>query len=405
MPLFESLEPLPPMQKFQLIEQYLADRRPEKILAATGAYKNERAETPLFECVRIAEDRLRERGPLRDYLEPAGYLPFREAMQRLLSCSEPQSTWGETAPQFDWSIRTIHTPGGTAALRLGADLLNSARPGKTIWVSEPTWGNHRKVFQSAGLAVKTYPYPVENGLLDVDQLLASIEAIPGGDVLMLQASTHNPTCIDLTIENWRQLAAIVARRELVPFFDVAFFGFTDGLREDLAGFRTILATDCEAIVATSLSKSFALYNRRVGTLSIIGTTDAAAENAFQHARHLVRANYSNPPLEGAALVAEILTDQHLFSIWERELERIRARMRRCREEITRLLCENGVARDLSCITRERGLFSRLDVTPEHTERLRIKQAIYLSPTGWFNVTAIADNQIDRFCRSVGECLR
>jgi aspartate aminotransferase/aromatic-amino-acid transaminase len=405
MPLFDSLEPLAPMQKFQLIEQYLADRRPGKILAATGAYKNERGETPLFECVQIAEDRIREREPLRDYLEPAGYLPFCEAMQRLLFGNELPSTWEGAAPQNDWPIRTIHTPGGTAALRLGADLLVSAGLRETIWVSEPTWGNHLKVFQAAGLTVETYPYSVEDGYLDVDQLLASIEAIPDGDVLMLQASTHNPTCIDLTLENWRQLAVIVARRELIPFFDVAFFGFTDGLREDLAGLREILATNCEAIVATSLSKSFALYNRRVGTLSIVGTTDAAAENAFQHARHLIRANYSNPPLEGAALVAEILTDRHLFSIWERELERVRTRMRRCREQIARLLRENGVARDLSYITRERGLFSRLDLTLEQTETLRTDQAIYLTPTGRFNVTAIADKQMDRFCRCVSACLR
>ncbi len=392
MSLFDSLE-------------YLADPRPDKILAATGAWKNERGETPRFECVRVAEDRIRQQDPCRDYLEPAGYLPLCESMQRLLFADEHQMTPDGASVPAAWPVRTIHTPGGTAALRLGADLINTAAGRKAIWVSDPTWGNHLKVFRAAGLTVQTYPYPVENGLLHADRLLESVEAIPEGDVLMLQASTHNPACVDLSLEDWQQLAGIVARRELFPFFDAAFFGFTDGVDEDLAGLRTILAATREAIVVTSLSKSFALYNRRVGTLSIIGRTETATVNAFEQARHLIRASYSNPPFEGAAVVAEVLCDRHLYAMWEQELERVRARMGGCREDLVRRLREYGVERDLTSLTRERGLFTRFDLTPEQIRTLQAEQAIYLSPTGWLNVTAIADHQTDRFCRCVSACLR
>lgn len=397
MPYFDSISPQPPLHKYELVDQFLADNRAEKIFAATGAFKNAQGQTPLLQCVRIAEAQLHDKGLPRDYLDPAGYRPLSLAMTRLLLSDTHRVA-------VDQRIRTAHTPGGTAALRVGADLLGTTKPGCRIWVCNPTWGNHLKVFRAAGLDVQSYAYSVNDAALDFERLMVDVRQIPRGDVLFLQASTHNPTCVDLSTAQWSRLAKTIAEHELLPFFDVAFFGFTAGLDEDLAGLRTVLATDCDAIIATSLSKSFSLYNRRVGTLSVVGASREGAENAFSHVMHLIRANYSNPPIDGAAIVAEILNDPQLFATWQRELEQMRQRMASCRNALADTLERTGVDLDLSYITREKGIFTQLPLSREKIDALRSEHSIYIPADGRLNLTAIPDAKFGRFCTVISQYL-
>lgn len=393
---FQTVEQLPRMEKYLFAERFAADPRSDKILASTGAYKNEKGEVPAFECVRIGTERVRKRKLSKGYLDVAGYQPFKDAVKGLI--------FAETGDQaFLERLIVTHTPGGTAALRIGADFIKSQWPDTSIWVTDPTWGNHIKVFQTAGLSVKKYPYyDAAKREIQLDNLLANIEAIPDGDVIFLQASTHNPTCVDPTPEQWEQMAILVARKGLLPFFDLAFFGFSNGIREDLEGLRIFCQRVEELMVASSFSKSFALYNDRIGSLVVLGPTKEAAQNVTSHLRHLIRANYSNPPLDGAAVVTEILSDPELVQMWEEEIARIRLRTRSCRERMVHGLRTQGAKNDLSYILREKGLFTMLGLSQQSIKELNVCHGIFISATGRINVTSMTDEQLDNFCEIVAK---
>ncbi len=387
------------LAKYVAIDRFLADPRPDKMLLATGAYKDETGQTPHYASVRQAEERLHKRGLSRDYLDVSGYRPLCDAMEKLLLGANSNVI-------AERRIRTAHTPGGTASLRVAADLIHTQLPGRAVWVSDPTWGNHLQIFHAAGLQVRTYPYAVDaQGRLQYAQLIVALAGIPAGDVVLLHASTHNPTGVDPTADEWSRLAVILAERHLLPFFDAAFFGFTAGIEEDLAGLRGVIDTVGEALVATSLSKSFALYNERVGTVSVIAAKAEAAKNANSHIRALIRSNYSNPPLFGAAVVAEILNDAALFALWRDELAGVRARIDACRKRIVALLQSSGVPRELAHVTQERGLFTSLDLTDNAVEQLRTEHAIHVGSEGRINVTALTDRHLVRFCTTVSGYLK
>jgi aspartate/tyrosine/aromatic aminotransferase len=285
-------------------------------------------------------------------------------------------------------------------------LLHTVFPAARIWVSQPTWSNHVKVFEQAGLKVGAYPYydPLRRDLL-FDEMLEAVSRLPKGDVVFLQAATHNPTGLDPSPDQWHALCEVVVQRELVPFFDVAFFGFARGLREDLEGLFCFCEAGCDMLIASSLSKSFSLYNERVGALSVVGGTVTGAANAFSHVLHLIRGSYSNPPLHGAALIAELLADARLAALWERDLQWFRDRIGGVRGRLARLLQERGVSRDVEYLVRENGLFTRLDLEATQVERLREEHALYLGGGGQLNVTAIPDTAIESFCDRVAVLLR
>jgi len=375
-------------------ERFAADPRPDKMLVSVGPYKNEHGELPQFECVRIASERVRQKGLSKYYLDVAGYQPFRDAVNRFLfGAASELITQGR--------IITNHTPGGTAALRMGADFIKSQWPELAIWVSDPTWGNHIRVFETAGLAVKRYPYyDAQRREFKIDDLLANIEKIPDGDVIFLQASTHNPTCMDPTPDEWARLAKLVAAKRLLPFFDIAFFGFSNGIREDLAGLMVFSEVVDDWMIALSFSKSFALYNDRIGAFAMIGSSKNAVMNVNSHIRPLIRANYSNPPLDGAAVVTEILESPKLYQMWVSEIGKVRRRIETTRKQIVQGLVSQGVERDLTYLLREKGLFTTLDISPEHIDELREVHGIHISSAGRINVTSMTDHQIDRFCQIV-----
>jgi aspartate/tyrosine/aromatic aminotransferase len=395
---FEGVDRLPRIPKYLFQERFAADPRPDKILASTGPYKNEKGEVPRLKCIRIAIKRIKNNNLPKQYLDVAGYQPFREAVGRFLFGADSEMV-------AEGRVVTAHTPGGTVALRIGAEFIKSQWPDAAIWVSAPTWGNHLRVFQTAGLTTKRYAYyDGRKRVFDIERLLGEIEKIPDGDVVFLQASTHNPTCIDPTPYEWARLAKRVAEKKLLPFFDVAFFGFSNGVREDLEGLMIFCEAAGELLIALSFSKSFAVYSDRVGAFSIVGSSREAALNVYSHIRPIIRANYSNPPLEGAAVITEILEDPALLAMWEEEIARIRARIRSCRERLVSGLRARGVQKDLSYVMRERGLFTSLAFSAEEIEQLREERAIHISPTGRLNVTAMTDEQMDRFCQAVSDYL-
>jgi aspartate aminotransferase/aromatic-amino-acid transaminase len=391
---FQTVNPLPRLAKYVFREKFAADTRSDRMLVSTGAYKNEKGVVPEFECVQIATGRFRDKKLSKYYLDIAGYQPFRDAVNNFIFLEVIDLV-------SQGRVITTHTPGGTVALRIGADFIKSQWPDASIWVSDPTWGNHVKVFQTAGMSVRKYKYynPATK-TLELGKLLADIDKIPSGDVIFFQASTHNPTCIDPDPDEWKQIAKLVAAKGLLTFFDVAFFGFSKGIREDLKGLMVFCETVEDLMIAFSFSKSFALYNDRIGAFSILGSTKDASLNVYHHIRHLIRANYSNPPLDGAAVVTEVLSDPELFQMWESDITYIRNRIRSSRERIVDDLKFHGVNRDLSFILREKGLFTSFDLSQESIKELQNIYGIYISSTGRINVTSMTDVQLEKFCEIV-----
>ncbi|MGE3315775.1 MAG: aromatic amino acid transaminase [Planctomycetaceae bacterium] len=395
--LFESIPPRPALSRTVLLERFAADARAEKLLLASGAYKDESGRTPLLESIRIATERVNSRGISRDYLPGAGDPKFIAAIESLLL--------GELNVTAGKRMRTAHTPGGTAAIWVGAMLIKAVAPGARVWISDPTWGNHIKVFEQAGLEVVAHPYyDASSRTLIFDDMLAAVERIPAGDVLFLQGATHNPTGLDPDPAQWKQLKEGVRRRRIFPFFDLAFFGFSNGLREDLQGLLQFLADGEELLVATSLSKSMSFYNERVGSLSIVGATEAGAAAAFSHVEHLIRGSYSNPPLHGAAIAAEVLSDGELFAFWEKDLAAIRARIRTMRERFALGLSARVPLRDFSYVERERGLFTKFDVAEGAVDHLRERYALHLGAGGRCNITAVPEARFENVCDLIAACI-
>ena len=274
-----------------------------------------------------------------------------------------------------------------------------------MWISEPTWANHPRIFASAGLQVETYPY-FDTGAnsLDADALLAALGQIPAGHVVLLHGCCHNPTGCDPTPDIWRQVAEVVAERGLLPLVDFAYQGFGDGLDEDATGLRAICDTGCELLVASSFSKNFGLYNERVGALTLIGADAEAAERALSHLKIAARTSYSNPPAHGAAMVCEILGDAVLRRQWEGELAQMRERINRVRQRLVARLSEQGVEHDFSFIERQRGMFSFSGLNAEQVEVLREQYAIYIVAGGRINVAGLTEDNLDYFCASVAAVL-
>ena len=298
-------------------------------------------------------------------------------------------------------VVTAHTPGGTGGLRVAADFLRKAAPNATVWMSDPTWPNHPGIFQAAGLKVKTYPYfdAATNGLA-FERMLAALEEMPAGDVLLVHGCCHNPTGIDPTPEQWSAIAALVERRSVLPLLDFAYQGFAEGLREDATGLTALCPPGRELLVASSFSKNFGLYNERVGALSIVAASSETAKTALSQVKTCVRVNYSNPPAHGAAIVSTILGDEKLRTQWDGEVKEMRDRINGMRKQFAQKLIARGYDRDPSFITRQRGMFSFSGLTPPQVEALRKDHAIYIVGSGRINVAGMTADNIDRLCDAI-----
>jgi aspartate/tyrosine/aromatic aminotransferase len=300
---------------------------------------------------------------------------------------------------------TAQTPGGTCALRVAGDFIKTRLPGASIWISDPTWANHASIFEAAGLQVRKYPYyDKDNKCLAFDAMMGALGQVPKGDAVLLHGCCHNPTGMDPDAAQWRAIADLAAERGFLPFFDFAYHGLADGLEEDALGLREFCRPGCELLIASSFSKNFGLYNERVGALTLVAATQDAAVKAFAHVEKVIRANYSNPPFHGGAIVAMVLNDPALRAQWEDEVTAIRDRINGMRTLFVETLKAKGVRRDVSFITTQRGMFSFSGLTKDQVLTLRSKYALYIVDSGRINVAGMTPSNMDRICNAIADVL-
>lgn len=392
--LFESVELAPRDPIFGLNEQFNADTRESKVNLGVGVYSDDDGRLPLLEAVHKAEVALVQSAAARGYLPIEGIPGYNRGAQTLL--------FGEGSPLIaSGRVLTAQALGGTGALKLGADFLKRLLPDSDIVISDPSWENHRALFERAGFQVNTYTYydAATNGL-NFEGMLASLNALPGQTIVLLHACCHNPTGIDPTLEQWREIAKVIQQRNLVPFFDIAYQGFGEGLEQDAAAIRLFAEMDMTMFISSSFSKSFSLYGERVGALTLVTSTAEESNRVLSQLKRVIRTNYSNPPTHGAKVVAEILSDPELFALWENELAGMRDRIRNMREQLVAKLKENGVSRDFGFILDQRGMFSYSGLSAAQVDRLREEFGIYAVSTGRICVAALNSGNIDYVAKAI-----
>jgi aromatic-amino-acid transaminase len=369
-------------------ESFNADANPRKTNLGVGVYTNENGKIPLLECVQRAEREMADLASPRGYLPIDGIAAYDKAVQQLLFGGDSEIVTSGHAV-------TVQALGGTGGLRVGADFLRRFAPSAQVWISDPSWENHRALFESAGFTVNTYRYydAATHGL-DFAGMRAALEAIPEGAVVVLHACCHNPTGVDPTLAQWDEILATVRRRNLIPFLDLAYQGFGDGIDEDGEVVRRFAATPGPLFIASSFSKSFSLYGERVGALTVVAASKDEAARVLSQVKRLVRANYSNPPTHGGQIVARVLTTPELRAQWERELAGMRVRIRDMRKLLVQKLSERLPGRDFGFVERQRGMFSYSGLSKDQVRRLREEFSVYAVDTGRICVAALNTRNID-----------
>ncbi|MEX2125410.1 MAG: amino acid aminotransferase [Woeseia sp.] len=394
--MFEKLKALPPDAILRLIAEHQNDPRGRKVDLGVGVYRDEDGHTPVLNSVKKAEKRLLAAQSTKVYLGSGGNPEFNDAMQTLMFGS---GTSGNDR------VVTLQAPGGSGSLRVAAGLILRARPDASVWVSDPTWANHVPLLGGAGVRLKTYPYyDVSGKAILFAEMLEALNAMPAGDIVLLHGCCHNPTGMDLDAQQWRQVADVISSRQLLPFVDIAYQGFADGLEEDAFPLRLLFEQVPEMIVSSSCSKNFGLYRDRVGSLSIVAADAAAAAVVRSQVFNIVRTMYSMPPDHGAAVVASILSDVELRAGWLTELVGMRKRLKETRELLVASLRERAPSHDFSHIERGKGMFSFLGVSSEQVQRLKSEFGVYMVDSSRINVAGITRNNVGYLGESIAAVL-
>ncbi|RAS21330.1 aromatic amino acid transaminase [Paraburkholderia bryophila] len=373
--MFDRIPAYPGDPILSLNEDFQLDPRPTKVNLSIGIYFDDAGKLPVMDAVRRAETALLDAIGPRSYLPMSGLPLYRDGAQTLVFGADSEA-------RAAGRIATLQTIGGSGALKVGADFLTRYFPGAQIWISDPSWENHRVVFEGAGLTVNTYPYYDEQtGGLRFADMLDTIGRLPEGSIVLLHACCHNPTGVDLSTAQWAELVPVLQRRKLIAFVDMAYQGFGAGLDEDAASVRLLTEADVPLIAASSFSKNFSLYGERVGTLSVVCRSAAEAGRVLGQLSATVRANYSNPPTHGARLVANVLADATLRASWEAELATMRERILAMRGTI-----HSGLAGRVDEVMRaryvaQRGMFTYTGLSESQVERLRSEYAVYVLRSG------------------------
>ena len=371
-----------------LNESFGRDPRPNKVNLSIGIYFDDAGRLPVMEAVRQAETGMLQAIGPKPYLPMVGAANYREAVQQLLFGREHEAV-------KSGRIATIQTIGGSGALKVGGDFLKRYFPASQVWVSDPTWDNHRAMFEGAGFPVHTYPYyDAATGGLRFDEMLAAFEALPGQSIVLLHACCHNPTGVDLTRAQWEQLIPVIAARRLIPYVDIAYQGFGDGIEEDAFAIRALADAGVSFFVANSFSKSFSLYGERCGGLSVVCPDARQAELVLGQLQMTVRRNYSSPPTHGGQIVARVLGTPVLRETWAAELGGMRARIQAMRAELHRVLSAKLPGRDFNYFLTQRGMFSYTGLSAEQVDRLREEHAVYLVRSGRMCVAGLNSNNVE-----------
>jgi aromatic-amino-acid transaminase len=381
-----------------LTDAFKADARPHKVNLGVGIYKDEAGQTPILSSVKKAEAILLETEKTKNYLGIEGVQAYNQVVQDLLFGPQSNIIANKRAV-------TAQAPGGTGSLRVASEFLVRNTRSTTIWVSNPTWANHKNIFETAGLTVKEYRYyKAESHDMDFDAMLADLANANAGDVILLHGCCHNPTGIDLSIEQWKQVANICVEKSLLPLFDFAYQGFGAGIEEDAQGLRAVAAVVPELLIANSFSKNFGLYNERIGAVTIVAENQDDAVRSFSQIKKNIRANYSNPPAHGGLIVSTILSDKALRQEWEAELTLMRERIADMRSLFVESLKAEGVKQDFSFISRQNGMFSFSGLNKSQVARLKDEFAIYIVGSGRISVAGLTKNNMPAVCKAIAQVI-
>ena len=394
--LFAAIEMAPRDPILGLNEQFNADPNPAKVNLGVGVYFDDKGKLPLLECVQAAEKMMMEAPKARGYLPIDGIAAYDKAVQGLVFGAD-------SAAVKAGRIATAQAVGGTGGLKIGADLLKRFNADATVLISDPSWENHRALFEGAGFPVEQYPYydAAQRGI-DFDGMLTALDKAAAGTIVVLHACCHNPTGYDITVDQWTEVIATVKSRGLVPFLDMAYQGFGEGIAEDGAVVGMFMTAGLDFLVATSFSKSFSLYGERVGALSIVCESQDEAARVLSQLKRVIRTNYSNPPTHGAQVVALVLTTPALRVLWEGELAGMRVRIKEMRVALRVKLEAAGLKQDFSFITRQKGMFSYSGLNKPQMERLRSQFGIYGVDSGRICVAALNTQNIDATVAAIAE---
>ncbi|MBL0421827.1 aspartate/tyrosine/aromatic aminotransferase [Ramlibacter sp. AW1] len=395
---FSAVELAPRDPILGLNEQFNADSNPKKVNLGVGVYYDDAGKLPLLQCVAQAEQQMMQSPKARGYLPIDGIAAYDKAVQALVFGAGSE-------PVRSGRVATAQTLGGTGALKVGADFLRKINPAAKVLISDPSWENHRALFSQAGFTVETYPYyDATTRGLNFEGMLSALRKAEPGTIVVLHACCHNPTGYDITAPQWDQVVAACQSAQLVPFLDMAYQGFAQGIEEDGAVIGKFAAAGLTFLVATSFSKSFSLYGERVGGLSVLCQDKAEADRVLSQLKIAIRTNYSNPPTHGAAVVAAVLTNPELRALWERELGEMRLRIKQMRLALVEKLKAAGVKRDMGFITEQVGMFSYSGLTKDQMVRLREEFSVYGTDTGRMCVAALNSHNIDYVCESIAQVL-
>jgi len=396
MSLFTAVEMAPRDPILGLNEQFAADTNPQKVNLGVGVYYDDNGKLPLLECVKKAEADMMKAPSARGYLPIDGIAAYDAAVKALVFGADSE-------PVKSGRVATVQGLGGTGGLKIGADFLKKLTPDAKVLISDPSWENHRALFTQAGFQVETYPYydAAKRGV-NFEGMLAALNAAPAGTIVVLHACCHNPTGYDITPAQWDQVIEAVKARKLTAFLDMAYQGFGHGIQEDGAVIGKFVAAGLDFFVSTSFSKSFSLYGERVGALSVLCESKDEAARVLSQLKIMIRTNYSNPPTHGGAVVAAVLGNPELRTLWEKELGEMRVRIKAMRQKLVEGLKAAGVKQDMGFITEQIGMFSYSGLTKDQMVRLRSEFGVYGTDTGRMCVAALNSKNIDHVCQAIAK---
>ena len=386
--MFEHIPPFAGDPILSLNEDFHKDPRPHKINLSIGIYFDDAGRIPVLDSVRRAEGLVVAKGGPKPYLPIEGAASFRSAVQVLLFGAEHEAlTSGRVA--------TIQSVGSSGGLKVGADFIARHFPGSGVWVSDPTWDNHRSMFEGAGLAVNTYPYyDADSGGLKFDAMLATLRGLPPKSIVLLHACCHNPTGVDLTAAQWDALIPVLRGASLIPYLDLAYQGFGDGIEADARAVRALASAGLSFFIANSFSKSMSLYGERAGALSVVCPDAAQAALVLGQMKFTVRRSYSSPPIHGGQIVATVLTDPELRHSWVTELGAMRERILAMRKALHAVLCTKLPGRDFGYFLTQRGMFSYTGMSVAQVDRLREEHAVYMVRSGRICVAVLNSSNVE-----------
>jgi len=392
--MFEHIEPFAGDPILSLNDDFQKDPRSHKINLSIGIYFDDEGRIPVLDCVRRAEAQMLDKGGAKPYLPIEGDANFRREVQSLLfGADSPAIAAGRVA--------TLQTVGSSSALKVGADFLKRWFPDSGVWVSDPTWDNHRSMLEGAGLKVSTYPYyDAATGGVRFDAMCEAIAKLPPRSIVLLHACCHNPTGVDLTAAQWEQLVPILKRGELLPFLDLAYQGYGDGVDEDAFAIRALAAADVSFFLANSFSKSMSLYGERAGALSLVCPTAAEAALAFGQLKATVRRNYSSPAIHAGGVVARVLGDPALRASWLADVNAMRERIKAMRKSLHEVLSAKVPGRDFGYFLTQRGMFSYTGLSAQQVDRLREEHAVYLIRSGRMCIAGLNTHNVEATAKAI-----